>query len=240
MISHIFNLILYLPLLNLLVFVYHYIPDIGIVIILLTVLIRLLLLPSFHKTLKHQHKMNQLQPKLNEIKEKHKDNQQEQAKAMMDLYKEHKFNPLGSCLPIIIQAIIIFPLYWVFIKSLNGQALAGLYSFVSAPAKISPLFLGLIDLSKSNIPLALVAAILQFFQSKMLLPKTASTDTTTKMMSYQTLYLFPLLTLWIGYKLPAGLPLYWITTTLFGIAQQYYFLKKQQTYGQQQTGVSKT
>src|SRR5882672_7020257 len=95
MILQFFKDILVYPLINLLVFLYHYIPDIGVVIILLTVLIRLLLLPSFHKSLKHQRALQKLQPKMDEIKEKYKDDKEAQAKAMMELYSVHKVNPLS-------------------------------------------------------------------------------------------------------------------------------------------------
>src|SRR3989344_7723784 len=105
--AHWFNLILVYPLLNLLVFAYHYIPDIGVVIILITVLSRLVLLPSFHKSLKHQKLMQNLQPKINEIKEKYKGDKQAEMQAMMELYKQHDFNPLSSCLPLLIQLPIL-------------------------------------------------------------------------------------------------------------------------------------
>src|ERR1700734_1277598 len=99
---NVYNAIIYHPLLNLLVFFYNVIPghDVGIVIIVLTIFIRLLLAPSFHKSLKSQKAMNELQPKLNELREKYKDDKEAQAKAMMQLYKDHKINPLASCLPL--------------------------------------------------------------------------------------------------------------------------------------------
>ncbi len=226
--AHWFNLILVYPLLNLLVFFYHYIPDIGVVIILLTVLIRLLLLPSFHKQLKSQKAMSDLQPKMDALKEKHKDDKEAHAKAMMELYKQHKVNPLSACLPLLIQLPILIALYQVFIQSLNGQALHGLYSFVSNPGQINPLFLGWLNLSHQNIIMAVIAGVLQYFQSRLMLPKQKSTDTTAKMMQYQTLYFLPAVTIFIGAKFPAGLTLYWIVTTLFGIGQQYYLLRKKE------------
>src|SRR3989338_6616349 len=125
-----FNQILVYPLLNLLVFFYNFIPDIGVVIILVTVLVRLALLPSFHKSLKHQKALQDLQPKMNEIKEKHKDDKEQQAKAMMELYKVHKVNPLSSCLPLLLQLPLLIALYQVCIRSLDGSKLNGLYSFV--------------------------------------------------------------------------------------------------------------
>lgn len=225
--KEIFNLILVHPLLNLLVFFYNFIPDIGVVIILLTVLVRLLLLPSFHKSMKHQKALQDLQPKMDEIKEKYKDNREQQAKATMELYQAHKVNPLSSCLPMLIQFPILIALYFVFIQSLNGQGLQGIYSFISVPESINPMFLKLVDLSKPSVVLAALAAVLQFFQSRMFLPKKQGNDGMAKMLKYQMLYIFPLLTLFIGLRFPAGLPLYWIVTTLFGIGQQYYILRKE-------------
>src|SRR3989338_638396 len=227
MIGHYFNLLLVYPLLNLLVFFYNFIPDIGIVIILLTMLVRLVLLPSFHKSLKHQKAMQELQTKMNEIKDKYKDNKEQQAKALMELYAAHKVNPLSSCLPLLIQLPILIALYQVFIQSLNGAELAGIYSFVPRPDKIDPMFLNLINLKDKNIWMPALAAALQYYQGRLTLPKTAAQDSMTKMLGYQTLYMFPILTLFIGLQFPAGLTLYWVVTTLFGIAQQYYILRKE-------------
>lgn len=229
--SNLFNTIFVEPLINLLVFGYNYIPDIGVVIILLTALVRLALLPSFHKSLKHQKALADLQPKMDEIKHKYKDDKEQQAKAMMELYKVHKVNPLSSCLPLLIQLPILIALYQVFIKSLNGSQLQGLYSFVKDPGTISPMFLNWLNLSHPNVIFAVIAALLQYYQAKLMLPKQPSQDTTAKMLSYQTLYFLPAVTLFIGIKLPASLPLYWIVTTLFGLAQQYYIIRKEAKEG---------
>jgi YidC/Oxa1 family membrane protein insertase len=234
--GNLFNTVLVYPLLNLLVFVYNYIPDIGVAIILLTVLVRLILLPSFHKSLKHQRELQALQPKMKEIREKHKDDQEAQAKAMMELYKIHKVNPLSSCLPILIQLPLLLALYQVFIRSLNGQQLEGLYSFVSRPEMIDPMFLNWINLADTgNWIMAAIAAILQFVQTKMSQNKTAATSSgsgdqmemTNRIMMNYMMYFLPVITFFFGYRFPAGLSLYWITTTLFGIAQQYYILRKE-------------
>jgi YidC/Oxa1 family membrane protein insertase len=227
MISKFFHDILVYPLINLLVFSYHYIPDIGIAIILLTVVIRLLLLPSFHKSLKHQRALQKLQPKMDEIKAKYKDDKEGQAKAMMELYSVHKVNPLSSCLPLLIQLPILIALYRVFIQSLNGKPLVGLYHFIPDPGIINPMFLHWINLGGHNIWMAAIAAISQYLLGLMQQPKTTSTDPTANIMRLQMLYMFPLVTLVIGLRLPAGLILYWIVTTLFGIGQQYYIMRKE-------------
>jgi YidC/Oxa1 family membrane protein insertase len=223
-----YNNIIYYPLLNLLVFLYNVIPDIGVVIILLTFIIRLILAPSFHKSLKSQRQMTELQPKLTALREKHKDDKEGQAKAMMDLYKEHKINPFASCLPLIVQLPILIALYHVFNKALSGGELMGLYSFVKSPDAINPYFLHTaINLAKPSIILGILAGLAQFWQSKMMMPKRENADATAKIMSMQTTYFLPIVTVVIAARLPGGLPLYWLVTTLFAIAQQYYILRKQ-------------
>jgi YidC/Oxa1 family membrane protein insertase len=225
-IGHFFHIVLIQPLVNLLVLGYRFIPDVGVVIILVTILVRLILAPSFHKSLKSQRKMAVLQPKLNELREKHKDNKEAQAKAMMDLYREHKINPAGSCLPLLIQLPLLIALYQVFRIAL-GTATVGpyLYSFVHDPGTMNPYFLHIVNLAKPSIALGIIAGISQYFQSRMMLPKEPNTDPTQKMLATQTLYIFPILSIFISLRLPAGLPLYWITTTLFAVVQQYYIIK---------------
>lgn len=198
-------------------------------IVLLTLLTRIVLAPSFHKSLKSQKAMTELQPKMNEVREKYKNDKEGQAKAMMQLYKDHKVNPLSSCLPLLIQLPILIALYQVFSKAL-GNHLTGLYAFVPKPETINPYFLNLMDLSKPSIVLGVLAGLAQFWQSKMMMPKNSqSTDTMTKAMSMQTTYFLPIVSVVIAIKLPGGLPLYWLVTTLFAVAQQYWLHRKQPT-----------
>ena len=223
-----YNDVIYRPLLNLLVYFFNIIPghDIGVVIILLTILIRLALAPSFHRSLKSQATMNALQPKLNAVREKYKEDKEGQAKAMMELYKEHKINPLSSCLPLLIQLPILIGLYQVFRIALGGHDIMGLYHFVKNPGYISPDFLGIFNLSKPNIYFGVLAGLAQFWQSKLMMPKsTPGQDATQKILAMQTTYILPVISVIIAIKLPAGLPLYWIVTTLFAVGQQYYILR---------------
>lgn len=223
-ISIAYNEAIYRPILNLLVWLYNVFPghDVGLVIILVTIVIRLLLAPFTHKSLKGQRAMSALQPKLNELREKHKDDRQMQAQAMMDLYKEHKVSPFSSCLPLLIQLPILIALYQVFSKALRGN-LNGLYHFVMNPGTLNPKFLHLVDLSQPNIIFAVLAGLAQFWQSWMVTKwQTKSTDPTAKILNAQMMYVLPLFSMFIAWRLPAGLPLYWIVTTLFAIVQQYY------------------
>ena len=220
---------IYNPLLNLLVWGYNSLPghDIGVVIVVLTILVRLLLAPTMHKQIKSQHAIARLQPKLEELKEKHKDNKEAQARAVMDLYKEHNVNPFASCLPLLLQLPILIALYQVFNKALHGN-LDGLYRVVYNPGVIDPMFLGVVNLANPNIILAILAGGLQFWQARMMQAKstTKPTDASAQMIQMQTMYLLPLVSIFIAWRLPAGLPLYWIVTTLFAIAQQYYVTKR--------------
>lgn len=238
MLGNIYNTILTQPLLNLLIVFYHVLwSDIGLAIIALTILIRLVLYPSFKHQLESQKKLSQLQPKMKEIKDKHKDNPEQQSKALMEFYKKEKVNPLGSCLPILVQLIILIALYRVFIVGLNGETLSNLYSFVPNPGHIEPVTLGLLNLSERNVILAVLTGIVQFFQSKSMskLQPAASPGSSgepgaaiAQTMTKQFVYVFPVITVLIGMQLPAGLVLYWLVTTVFSIGQQYIIMRGNQ------------
>ena len=152
LIVNIFNQALYLPLFNALVWLYNVIPgnDLGIAIIALTILIRFILYPLSKKAIQSQKAISQLQPKIKEIQKKYK-NKEEQAKAMMELYKKHKVNPMSGCLPILVQLPLLIALYRVFFNGLNPESLNLLYDFVSRPDSLNVVFLGLIDLSQRSI-----------------------------------------------------------------------------------------
>lgn len=227
--SQFFHLILIQPLLNALIWLYNVIPghDMGVAIIAMTLVLRLLLFPTFQKQLRAQKDMQRLQPKLEELKARHKDDKEAHSKAMMDLYKEHKVNPLASCLPLLIQLPILIALYRVFLSGLSGNDLAAqLYPFIHNPGAINVNFLGLINLAKPNYIFGILAGVFQFFQTKMLMPKNqTTTDKTARIMNAQMTYFMPLITLVVAIRLPAGLSLYWIVTTLFAIAQQWYIMR---------------
>ncbi|HVY67542.1 MAG TPA: YidC/Oxa1 family membrane protein insertase, partial [Patescibacteria group bacterium] len=133
----------------------------------------------------------------------------------------------SSCLPLVLQLPILIALYQVFVKALkNNGDLAGLYPFVKHPGAINPNFLHIINLSAPSIVLAIAAGLAQFWQSRMMASQNRSTDPTVKAMNVQTMYILPLISIFIAWRLPAGLPLYWIVTTLFAIGQQYFILRK--------------
>jgi YidC/Oxa1 family membrane protein insertase len=235
MIGNIFNLILYQPLFNALIFLYVYLPghDFGIAIIILTAAIRLALYPLMAQSIRSQKILNELQPKIQAIQKQYQDDKQQQAKAMMELYQKEKFNPFGGCLPLLIQLPILIALYRVFWKGFQPEQLSFLYPFVPHPGVINSTFLGLVNLTQPNVIFAILAGVSQFFQSKMMMPQTKKQPQGgdqmaqfSDMMQKQMVYLLPLFTVFILWRLPAAVGLYWLATTLFSIIQQYLIYKK--------------
>lgn len=225
MLGNLFNQILYEPIFKFLVFLYNNIPghDLGIVIIILTILIRIILFPLSQKSIKSQMKMAMHKDQIKEIQSKYK-SKEEQSRELMKFYKENKINPFSGCLPLLIQFPILIALYRVFINVLSAK-----------DGLISPLFLGFLDLSKRSPILAIIAGISQFFASRLAMKRTASIPQpgvsekaaeTQKNMSRQMTYMFPLLTVFISWNFPAGLPFYWAVSTVLGLAQDYYLYKK--------------
>jgi len=226
-----FHTFLYQPLFNALVLIYLYLPghDFGVAVVVLTVLIKLALYPLGVQAIRSQKSLAQLQPKMKEIQEKFKNNKEQQSRAMMDLYKKEKINPFSGFLPLIIQLPILIGLYRVFWKGFDEAQLGSLYGFISNPGHIDTTFLGIMDLAQASIVLAILTGIAQFFQSKMMSTnqkKSAGSSDMSQMMQKQMLYFFPLFTVFVLWRLPAAVALYWLTTTLFTIVQQYIILKK--------------
>ena len=229
-----FNTILYRPLFNDLVILYQLIPghDFGVAVILLTILTRLIIYPFMAQSLRSQKVLTDLQPKIQEIQDKYKDDKEKQAQAIMETYRKEKINPFGGCLPLLIQLPILIALYQVFWRGLRPEEMTNLYNFVPQPGIIDPTFLGIINLGQASLVLAILAGITQFFQTKMITPKTSKVKSKegmaqfSGMMQKQMLYFFPIFTVLILLKLPAAIALYWIVTALFSILQQYLIFKK--------------
>ena len=219
MISSIFNTILYQPLFNLLLFIYQTVSfhDLGIAIIILTILIRLVLYPIFYKGAKDQAIMQRIAPKLKEIQDKHKHDKEKQVEATLALYKEHKVNPFSSLLLLLVQLPILIALFKVFSSGIKG--VSGL-NFLS---------LGFINLISTNVVIVAVAAIAQYWQSKLTIvksSKSAKNLTPTERIGRQMMFVGPLLTIIILVRLPSALGLYWLTTSIFSAIQQIIINKK--------------
>lgn len=229
-----FQTLFYQPIFNLLVFLYNIIPghDLGISIIILTIIIKLILLPLSKQAIKSQKSLQDLQPKVDEIKKKYTNNKEELGRAMMELYKNNKVNPFSSCLPLLIQLPFLFAVFEVFRDGISDKALELVYPFIQRPETISHIALGFIDLEKPNIYFAVAAGLAQYWQAKMMMTKKppvsgngAQDENMMAMMNKQMLYFMPALTVFIGLSLPGGLSLYWLTTTLLTILQQEYVFK---------------
>lgn len=231
MLIEIYNAILYQPLLNLLVFFYNVIPghDVGIAIILLTIFIKVILSPFFVQSIKAQKRMQILQPKIDELKEKYKGQQDKLGPALMELYKKEKINPLSSCLPLLLQLPFLIAVYQVFSAGLSSGSLEMIYPFISNPGTINPVSFGLINLSHPSSVMAVLAGAAQFWQSKMMMakrPNKSSAGGMAGQMGAQMTYIMPLVTIFIGTRLPAGLTLYWFLMTLLSALQQLLVFKK--------------
>lgn len=223
---NIYNEILFRPLFNLMVYIHGVIPggDLGLTIIILTVIIRILFIPLSLKTIKSQQLLKELSPKIEEIKEKFKNDMTAQSAATMKLYKDNNINPLAGCLPLLIQIPILIALYQVFIKGISEESLALLYSFISPPDMIKHNFLGLFDITMNSRLLTLIAGGMQFIQSRQSMALQSDSISNKELASFsrQMLYFFPVMIIVIGWNLPAGLILYWITTTVFSVLEQSY------------------
>jgi len=231
-----FEVIFYQPILNLLVWIYNIIPghNIGLAIIALTIIIKLILYPLSKKALEGQKALQSLQPKLDELKKKHADDKEAMSKAMMELYKQEKVNPLSSCLPLLIQLPFFWAIFRVFRDELLGKAISPLlYSFISNPGAINHLAFGFLDFSKPNIVLAILAGAAQFWQTKMMptqaapvVTEGAKDENMMAAMNKQMLYIMPAVTVFICLSLPSGLSFYWFISTILTIAQQWYMFRK--------------
>jgi YidC/Oxa1 family membrane protein insertase len=229
---YLYQVICYQPILNILAFLYNNTADLGVAIILLTIVIKLALWPLSQKAIQSQTELQTIQPKLDELKKKYSDNKAELGKATMDLYKEHNINPLSSCLPLLIQLPFLFAVFRVLNQGLKDD-LGLVYSFMNRPDNFQTITFGFMDLSKPVIYLAVLAGAAQFIQSKMMLSKQKKANNTEKstddsmanIMNKQMTYIFPVMTIVFGLSLPGGLTLYWFMFTALTVLQQYLVIK---------------
>lgn len=231
-ITSLFNVIFYEPILKALTIIQNIIPghDFGWAVVILTILIRILLWPLASKSIKSQKALQELQPEMNALKEKYKDQKEKQAQAMMELYKNKNINPISGCLPVLIQFPILIALYYAL---RSGLALHD--------GNTNFMFLGILDLTQKSLVLAVIVGILQYYQTKMIMvtkqktkEKTAGSDKTdlqnktglqedfSQIMNKQMLYVMPFVLAFTAFSLPAGIALYLVITTAFSVVQQYY------------------
>lgn len=226
-----FHTVLYVPIYNLLILLVDKLPggDIGLAVVLVTIIVRLIIMPLSFSAQKTTRAMKGIEPELKVIRDSLKDNKEEQAKAMIALYKTYGINPFANILTILIQLPIVVTLFWVFHnKTLLTVDPSLLYSFVSVPMTISPLFLGLITITGTSIVLAVLTALTQYLLALYAIPaapkqsddKSMQADI-SRAMTLQMRYVFPIIMGFIAYA-SGAIAVYFITSNLFGIVQEYF------------------
>ena len=246
--------IFYLPIFNVLMFLYWLVHDFALSIILLTLLVRAVMIPLTMKQLRSQRRMMDIQPQLAALKEQYKGDQQGFARAQMQLMKENNVSMFGGCLPLLIQLPFLYGLFYALRSGLGGSAEAirqNLYPFMyftlnhgvpdtylrwfawlpghpalnlnaPDPTHVLPILAALFTFISVRMTMGANAARQQMAQTGNSSDPKAAAQQNAQMqtMSIMT-YITPLFTLFIGWQYAAGLSLYWVVSTLFGMAQQY-------------------
>tara|TARA_B100000508_G_scaffold141049_1_gene145621 strand:+ start:14043 stop:14771 length:729 start_codon:yes stop_codon:yes gene_type:complete len=237
MFSSIWHNFFFDPVYNALVFFIDVIPggDVGLAIIATVLVVKTVLLPISIKAAKTQRIMKEIDPQLREIKEKYKDDRQQQAQKMMDVYKEAGMNPFASIFLVFLQIPIIIALYFS-VYSGGGVPLpeintALLYSFITIPADITMNFVGWFDITERSISLALGAGITQYIHVNITMPKIPPKepgaepnlrDDFMRNMQTQMKYVMPVLITVVAYSISAAVALYFLVSNLTTIAQEFY------------------
>jgi YidC/Oxa1 family membrane protein insertase len=248
----VWNTFLVHPLINLLVLADYFVHDFGLAVVFVTVAIRLALFPVFRAQVRSSRAMQQLAPAMNDIKKKHGNDKAKLQQEQMKLYKERGINPIGGCLPMLVFFPVLFAMYAAFqqvgglsgahkltIEQLRDSVLWPFLQFTVADRPPD----STIDLTAhwlpwvSNLavpdhlffsfigPLPIISALLQLVASIQALPRNPpqTDDPTQRTMQSMTYYL-PLITVVFFKDLAAGVFIYYITTTIFQIVQQYFVM----------------
>lgn len=230
-----FKTLLYIPFYNALIFLTSLVPggEVGLAIILLTILVKFLIFPLYSSSVKTQMKMKELDPAIKEIKEKYSKDLAEQSRQLMALYQKHKVKPFTGILVLLIQLPIIITLFYVFKDSIKIIPDI-IYSFVPVPSSINTHFLG-IDLASRSYILALLTGVTQYLQVQVSLPKlnklnlnseSSFKDDFARSMDIQMRYVMPIIIVFISLGLPAAVSLYWITSNVFSTVYEFFIRRK--------------
>lgn len=236
MISVFFHAVFYNPIYNALVALIAFVPggDVGVAVILLTIVIRLVLLPFSLSAARTQRAMKILEPKIRSLKEKHKGDKEKEATETLALYREARVNPFASILTMFIQIPVLLALYWVFrYEPFTTIDAARLYAFTPVPHAASLEFLGIISVASKSMVLAVLAGLTQSLQAHFALSGTMKPSGASgmqgdfqKVMGTQLKYVFPFLIAAICYTTSAAVALYFITTNLAGTLQEWHVRRK--------------
>ncbi len=224
MIGNFFYVVFYQPLFNLLIFLYNNLGDLGLAVVLVTVIVKGFLYPVSAKATKSQKALKKLQPKVKEIQEKYKDNKEKQAEKVLALYSKENVSPFSGIFPLLLQFPIIISLFQIFRRGLGAGELVHLYDFIYNPEVVEYLSFGILDLSQPNMILAVLAGIGQFLQVRFTMPD--SEENSKKggfgdIMKNQMKFVLPVFTIFILSSLPSAVGVYWIITVIFSIVQHY-------------------
>jgi YidC/Oxa1 family membrane protein insertase len=234
------NTIFYQPIYNALIFIINTVTfgDVGFAVILLTIIVKFILYPLTKKSIRSQVLMKKIEPEIKQIK-KDFPNKEEQARKTFELYKKYGTNPFSGCLVIILQLPVIFALYYVFYKGLSLDV-GPIYSFIHTPIAPHTNFLGLIEMHSKSIVLAIIAGISQFIQGYLATPIKPKVEVVTEIkseapktfqeqmsdsMQMNVKYILPIFIAFIAYQISAAVALYWITSNIFTIVQEWYVRK---------------
>ncbi len=231
MIGAVFDTLVYNPIYNALVYFVGILPthDVGIAVIIVTIVVRVILYPLSRSAIKAQMKMKDVAPEIEDIKKRLKDKPEEQSKAIFALYRERGVKPFSGFLLILIQLPILLGLYWVFaLGGLPEINTSILYPFVAVPNTVNMEFLGLINMSSRSLVLAALAVVAQFIYTRLSIgPRGEKTATEAlfrndmaRSCDLQARYMLPAMVGVIAYFIAAAAPLYWITGNIFMIAQE--------------------
>jgi|SRR3989344_6437045 len=230
MLSFLYNEIFYKPLLNGLVLLSNAVPfnDIGVAIIILTLIVKAILFPLTHKSVKTQIKIKQIEPEIAKIKNSAA-NKTKQAEEILGVYRSHGISPYSGFLMLLIQLPILIALYSVFWKGLNFNS--DLYSFISVPKNINLNFLGIFDITKKSVIIAFLSSASQFVQIQLSVPpnnnsKKDGKDDFQKIFTNQMKYVMPVIIFFIALKLPAAVSIYWTTMNIFAILHESIVRRK--------------
>lgn len=234
--SYIWHTFFFDPVYNSLVFFIDILPggDVGLAIICTVVFIKVVMLPLSIKVTKMQVVMREIEPRLRKLKEDIKD-RQEQAKAMMEIYKEKNINPLSSIFLLFIQFPIIIAIY-LSVSTGGGVQLpeintALLYSFIPAPADVSMLMFGTFDITERSLLLAFLAGATMFLQVRLTMPKPKPREKDavpnfkedfTRSMQLQMRYVMPVIITVFAYILASAIALYFVVSNVMAILQELY------------------
>jgi YidC/Oxa1 family membrane protein insertase len=208
-------------------FLYGIIPNYGVVILILSTLTQLLFWPLSQKSFTSMRKMQNLQPMVQALKERYKDNPQEMNRQMMALWKKEGVNPMGGCMPMVVQIPVLFALYSVLRSSidLRGAPFVLWIDNLAAPDVLFtlPMSLPFLGNAFSLLPLLMGAAMIWRSAMSPTMPSTTPGASQQQMLMK---WFMPIMMIVIFYKMPSGLVLYWLVNSLLGIWQQVLINRK--------------